>query len=59
MAEPAKQLAEQLRQDLAGIHWQVRQHEVGWVVRVGDGVAYVRGVPFGPLRRAACSAPTA
>jgi len=42
-------LIDQLRADVRGrldsVHWQVRQHEVGWVARVGDGVAYVRGVP--------------
>jgi F-type H+-transporting ATPase subunit alpha len=34
-----------VRQRLDGIRWQVRRREVGWVVRAGDGVAYVRGVP--------------
>ncbi len=45
MPDPLKLLAEQLREDLAAVHWEVRQHEVGWVVRAGDGVAYVRGCP--------------
>jgi len=34
-----------VRAQLDRIHWQVRRREVGWVVRVGDGVAWVRGVP--------------
>ncbi len=45
MAEEIQRMAEQLREDLSEIHWEVRQREVGWVVRVGDGVAYVRGCP--------------
>ena len=27
------------------LNWQVRRREMGWVNRVGDGVAYVRGAP--------------
>lgn len=38
-------LVSQLRETLGTIHWQVRHHEAGWVVRVGDGVAYLRGAP--------------
>lgn len=38
-------VAEQLRTTLDAVRWRVRQQEVGWVVRVGDGVAAVRGVP--------------
>jgi F-type H+-transporting ATPase subunit alpha len=34
-----------LRQALGNIHWSVRQQEVGWIVRVGDGVAYLHGAP--------------
>jgi F-type H+-transporting ATPase subunit alpha len=39
------QVAQTLRNALGNIHWSVRQQEVGWIVRVGDGVAYLRGVP--------------
>jgi F-type H+-transporting ATPase subunit alpha len=54
MTEPNKTLVSQLRMRLAAIHWQVRHHEAGWVVRVGDGVAYLHGVPsvrYGELLR--------
>ncbi len=43
--ERTHELGRQLRHSLGAIHWQIRSHEVGWVVRVGDGVAYLRGVP--------------
>ncbi|MGE0886659.1 MAG: F0F1 ATP synthase subunit alpha [Blastocatellales bacterium] len=45
MSDDEQQLKEQVRQTLAQIHWQVRHHEVGRVVSVGDGIAYVSGVP--------------
>jgi F-type H+-transporting ATPase subunit alpha len=45
MADSALQMREELRDRLAKIHWQVRHREVGWVVQVGDGVAYLRGAP--------------
>jgi F-type H+/Na+-transporting ATPase subunit alpha len=45
MPDETNQLVGQLRQDLGAIHWEVRHHEIGWIVRVGDGVAYVRGCP--------------
>jgi F-type H+-transporting ATPase subunit alpha len=38
-------LGRQLHRSLGQIAWQVRRHEVGYVDRVGDGVAYVRGLP--------------
>ena len=45
MTDVTATIRTQLRQRLAGVRWQVRQHEAGWVTRVGDGVAYLRGVP--------------
>ena len=39
------EVSTQLREDLAKVHWAVRHHEVGWVTRLGDGVAHVRGCP--------------
>ncbi len=45
MTETIPNIREVLRDQLARIHWQVRRSEIGWVVRAGDGVAYVRGVP--------------
>lgn len=45
MSEQTRELGRQLRASLEAIHWQVRSCEVGWVVRVGDGVAYLRGLP--------------
>jgi len=45
MSDIALQLREQLRDRLAGARWQVRAREVGIVVRAGDGVATLRGVP--------------
>ncbi|HZT80690.1 MAG TPA: F0F1 ATP synthase subunit alpha [Gemmataceae bacterium] len=44
MPKRTEQLGAALRQQLASIHWRVRHEEVGRVVRVGDGVACVRGV---------------
>ena len=35
----------QLRGRLEQVGWEVRRREVGHVVRVGDGVAYLRGMP--------------
>lgn len=46
------QLSQDVRNALDAVHWKVRRREVGWVTRVGDGVAAVRGVPsirFGEL----------
>jgi F-type H+-transporting ATPase subunit alpha len=45
MAKPAETIGEQLRGRLETIGWEVRRREVGHVVRVGDGVAYLRGMP--------------
>ena len=45
MTETPNMLIERLRQRLAHVEWEVRQREVGYVVRVGDGVAYLRGMP--------------
>jgi F-type H+/Na+-transporting ATPase subunit alpha len=43
--ENAQQLGTELRAYIGNLRWQVHHHEIGWVLRVGDGVAYVRGVP--------------
>ncbi len=45
MSNQTLELRHQLRATLDAIHWQVRTREVGQVVRVGDGVAYLRGAP--------------
>jgi F-type H+-transporting ATPase subunit alpha len=44
MTGPLDQLADDVRKTLDAIHWRVRHREVGWIDRVGDGVAYARGV---------------
>jgi F-type H+-transporting ATPase subunit alpha len=52
VAENDRELAGAVRKALGEIHWHVRHREVGWVVRVGDGVGYVRGaasVRYGEL----------
>ncbi len=36
---------EEVHRRLDRLNWQVRCREIGWVYRVGDGVAYVRGAP--------------
>ncbi|HWA98225.1 MAG TPA: F0F1 ATP synthase subunit alpha [Pirellulales bacterium] len=38
-------VAATLRERTQTIHWQVRYREAAYVVRVGDGVAYLRGAP--------------
>jgi F0F1-type ATP synthase alpha subunit len=43
MPDQTLSLVDELRRALGGVHWQVRQQEVGWIDRVGDGVAYLRG----------------
>jgi F-type H+-transporting ATPase subunit alpha len=45
MPEANPKLATVLRAALGQMRWQVRRREVGWVTRVGDGVAYIRGAP--------------
>src|SRR5436190_13944451 len=45
MANLAESLRQQLRGRLEQVGWEVRRREVGHVVRVGDGVAYLRGMP--------------
>lgn len=45
MRERIEQLSRFVRQPLADIHWRVRHREVGWVTRVGDSAASVRGLP--------------
>src|SRR6185369_10089650 len=45
MHESMLQMSRELRAHLGSMKWQVHRREVGWVVRAGDGVAYVRGVP--------------
>jgi F-type H+-transporting ATPase subunit alpha len=42
---PLEQLAQDVRTRLDAVCWRVRHREVGWIERVGDGVAYARGVP--------------
>lgn len=43
------ELAEKIRADvveqLDRVHWDVRHHETGTVMRAGDGVAHVQGLP--------------
>jgi F-type H+-transporting ATPase subunit alpha len=54
MTEQAERLCRNLRATLDEVRWRVRHHEVGWVHRVGDGVAYLRGLPglrYGELLR--------
>jgi F-type H+/Na+-transporting ATPase subunit alpha len=45
MANLAESLRKQLRGRLEQVGWEVRRREVGHVIRVGDGVAYLRGMP--------------
>jgi F-type H+-transporting ATPase subunit alpha len=45
MNETLDRLREAVGERLARVRGAVREQEVGWVVRVGDGVAYVRGLP--------------
>jgi F-type H+/Na+-transporting ATPase subunit alpha len=45
VSEQAEHLDQDLREHLGRIHWRVRRQEAGWVVRVGDNVAHLRGVP--------------
>lgn len=45
MADRAEALGDRLRGRLGAVGWEVRRREVGHVVRVGDGVAYLRGMP--------------
>jgi F-type H+-transporting ATPase subunit alpha len=45
MFEYERQIGQRARQALEQVHWGVRRREVGSVVSVGDGVAYVSGAP--------------
>jgi F-type H+-transporting ATPase subunit alpha len=45
MSELTHSLRDRLRERLGRIGWEVRRREVGHVARLGDGVAYVRGMP--------------
>ncbi|HWB14369.1 MAG TPA: F0F1 ATP synthase subunit alpha [Pirellulales bacterium] len=45
MPEAASDLLASVRARLAEAQWRVRRQEVGWITRVGDGVAYLRGAP--------------
>jgi F-type H+-transporting ATPase subunit alpha len=45
MTRPHGTVLRRLHERLDTIHWAVRRHEAGWVVRAGDGVAYLRGAP--------------
>jgi F-type H+-transporting ATPase subunit alpha len=52
MNERLEQLGKDVRATLDSLHWQVRHHEVGRIVSVGDGVGQVRGassVHYGEL----------
>jgi F-type H+/Na+-transporting ATPase subunit alpha len=44
MNAPATAFPAPVRERLERIHWQVRHREVGEIIRVGDGVAHVRGL---------------
>ncbi len=41
----SSKLGKEVRATLDSLHWQVRHHEVGQIVSVGDGVGRVRGAP--------------
>jgi F-type H+-transporting ATPase subunit alpha len=45
MNNAADQVRTELRRRFEAVEWKIHQREVGWVVRVGDGVAYLRGAP--------------
>src|SRR3569623_1485634 len=45
MPEGADGILASVRARLMGAVWRVRRKEVGWITRVGDGVAYLRGAP--------------
>lgn len=45
MPETAPEVLTSVRQRLAAAEWKVRRKEIGWITRVGDGVAYLRGAP--------------
>jgi F-type H+-transporting ATPase subunit alpha len=45
MPNPIESLGARLRRRLEGVSYAVRRREVGHVVRVGDGVAYLHGLP--------------
>ena len=54
MNDLVQNLNRELCDRLGSVHWQVRHQEVGWVVRSGDGVAYLRGarsIRYGELLR--------
>ena len=40
-----EQVGKEVRTTLDSLHWQVRHHEIGRIVSVGDGVGRVRGAP--------------
>ncbi|HVX12773.1 MAG TPA: F0F1 ATP synthase subunit alpha [Pirellulales bacterium] len=45
MSETKDYLLDGVRARLAEAKWNVGHRELGWITRVGDGVAYVRGAP--------------
>jgi F-type H+/Na+-transporting ATPase subunit alpha len=45
MSDYAAQISEDVREALERVHWAVRHRQVGRVVSVGDGVAYLNGLP--------------
>lgn len=52
MTPDTAQITTELRRKLGQIAWKVRRQELGRIIRVGDGVAYLRGlssVRFGEL----------
>ncbi|HSQ55765.1 MAG TPA: F0F1 ATP synthase subunit alpha, partial [Gemmata sp.] len=45
MTERVESLGDRIRSRLEQVGWEVRHREVGNVIRVGDGVAYLSGMP--------------
>jgi F-type H+-transporting ATPase subunit alpha len=45
MSDSTLQIGAEVREHLQKARWRVQHREVGWVVRAGDGVASVRGLP--------------
>jgi F-type H+/Na+-transporting ATPase subunit alpha len=44
-AEQLTQIRANIAEQLDQVHWDVRHHETGQVMRAGDGVAHVQGLP--------------
>lgn len=45
MTNGLQTIRNELRQAFGRVRFRVQRREVGWIERVGDGVAYLRGVP--------------